>query len=101
MIHACLSCRSAFFPQVRIVYFPAANTHENVEFQAKLGIQTYYAAPLQFPSFVQLNGALHKTQPKYRCTCVVFSSRTCAEDVLLLTWAVHGALWRWHVAGKA
>ena len=41
------------------MYFPTAITHENLEFQAKLGIQTYYEPPLEFPAFVQLNGALY------------------------------------------
>lgn len=54
-------------PKVRIVYFPAANTHENLEFQAKLGIQTYYAEPLQFPAFVQLNGGLHSHSSSSFC----------------------------------
>lgn len=43
---------------MRLVYFPAANTHENLSFRAKLGIQTWYDDPIQFPAFVQLNGAL-------------------------------------------
>lgn len=41
------------------MYFPSSLTHTNVDFQAKLGIQTFFAEPIQFPAFVQLNGALH------------------------------------------
>lgn len=42
--------------QVRIVYFPSSLTHSSDLYKAKLGIDTYFADPLQFPAFIQLSG---------------------------------------------
>lgn len=43
--------------QVRIVYFPSSLTHSTTEYQTKLGVETYYAAPLLQPAFIKLTGA--------------------------------------------
>eukprot|EP00903_Cladosiphon_okamuranus_P014195 g13189.t1 len=84
---AALTAYSAEY-KVRIVYFPFANTHENMEFRAKLGIETYYQPPLQFPAFVQLNGAGAKkvsiTQPDLQTNPNKFEPPLFSYPVILL-----------------
>ncbi|CAM9564780.1 unnamed protein product [Pylaiella littoralis] len=53
---AALSAYSALF-KVRIVFFQSSLTHSSPTYQAKLGIATYFAAPLTDPDFIQLNAA--------------------------------------------
>lgn len=49
--------------QVRIVYFPSALTHSTASFTTKLGIQTYFADPIQYPAFIQLSGTSDVSHP--------------------------------------
>lgn len=57
--------------QVRIVYFQSALTHSNTDYQAKLGVETYFEAPLLEPAFIQLSGASRRRQFCWRFWSVV------------------------------
>ncbi|CAN0053457.1 unnamed protein product, partial [Scytosiphon promiscuus] len=91
---AALTAYSAQF-KVRIVYFPSALTHSTESFTTKLGIQTWFADPIQYPSFIQLSGKSQRllqvgaskvsiTQPSLQTDPNIYDPALFSYPVLLL-----------------
>ncbi|CAN0214942.1 unnamed protein product, partial [Scytosiphon promiscuus] len=83
---AALTAYSAQF-KVRIVFFPSSLTHSIDLYKAKLGIDTYFADPLQFPAFVQLSDVggtkVSITQPDLQTDPNIFDPPLFSYPVIL------------------
>lgn len=71
--------------QVRIVYFNAAATFEDDDFKARLGVQSFFVAPLTNAPAVKFTGALNNG-PIMWCACL--SNRYVNHNVPERVWLV-------------
>ncbi|CAN0428257.1 unnamed protein product [Pylaiella littoralis] len=82
--------------KVRIVYFQSALTHTDTDYQAKLGIQTYFKDPLLYPAFIQLSDAggekVAITQKNLQTNPNTFEPPLWTYPVLLTGAIVEGAI---------